>query len=351
MRKITAILMCLMILSLPLAAGAEGGGLILTGKVEARDSVTVTAPFGGQVKDFSLRAGDRVSKSDTLMTLNTIKVYAPSDGTVRGIFAQIGDTASFVQSQYGGLCYIEPENELIVRSAASQGYDSAENRIIHLGETVYLDTTNNNDHEGVGRIISLEGDAYVVEITEGSLELRDNVNIFRDEEYDGESRIGRGNVERTGAIAVSGEGSVLYVAVKDGDSVKRGDLLFEMVSGTLDGLMTTSASVRAPQDAIVTGIAVTAGQNVAKDQPMATLARMDKLQLVCSVSEIDMAKVKAGDTVRVTYDGISGESDGTVTGISSVGSVSDDYTEYEVYIDLEANDALRLGMSGTAYLD
>lgn len=353
MRKKLAILLCLMICGLPLLATAESNaGLILTGKVVSKENVTVYAPYGGQVKDFTLREGDRVEKSSTLMTIDTTKVYAPCNGTVRGIFAQIGDTASFVQNQYGGLCYIEPENELTVSSAASQGYDSTENRIIHIGETVYMDTTNSNDREGIGWVTSVAGDAYTVEITSGTLELRDGVNIFRDEDYEADSRIGRGTVERVDPVAVTGEGSVLVIAVKDGDTVKRGDVLFEMVNGTLDGMMSTSTSVRSPQDSVVASIGVVAGQNVTKDQALVTLSRMDRLQLACTVSEVDMAEVAVGETVQITFDGIAGKRyEGTVANISGSGSVSDNYTEYTVYIDFTPDDLVRLGMSGTAYPD
>ena len=50
------------------------------------------------------------------------------------------------------------------------------------------------------------------------------------------SRIGRGTVGRTKTVAVNAEGSVLKMHVKAGDTVERGELLFETVTGTLDGL-------------------------------------------------------------------------------------------------------------------
>lgn len=351
MRKFVSVCLALVLCCLPVLSLAEStNALILTGKVEAKNTATVYAPFGGTVKDFTLHVGDRVSRGASLLSLDTIKVYAPCDGVVRGVFAKAGDMAAFVQNRYGALCYVEPDEQFTVQSTTAQGYDSVENRFLHIGETVYLRSTNNSDREGVGYITIVNGEAYTVEVESGNLEMRDNVNIFREDDYESTSRIGRGAITRVNPVAVTGDGSVLSVSAREGVRVNRGDVLFEMVTGSLEGMSSVSATLRAPQEGIITEIATAAGQSASKNQALITLARLDTLQLVSAVSELDVQHVEVGDEMRIEFDGIPGVSyDGKVTSISGIGTVSDNYTEYAVYIDFTPDEAVRLGMSGTAY--
>lgn len=324
--------------------------IILTGKVEAKETVTVYAPFGGTVQDYTVRAGDAVAEGDVLFTLDTIKVYAPLDGTVRGIFAEEGDTAAYVQGIYGALCSIEPDNQLTVQATSSERYDSEENRYLHLGETVYIRSTS-GDRKGVGRLIQQSGETFSVEVESGTLRLTDNVNLYRDSRYEAESRIGRGIVMRTSAVPVSGEGAVVSIAVQDGQTVARGDVLFELVSGTLDGMQPVSPEARAPQDGIVASVSAVAGQASAKNQPLASIYLMEQLQLVSSVSEEDIGRVAVGDAVRITFDNIADTTyEGTVASISGLGTPTENYASYTVYVDFTPDDSVRLGMSAIGYL-
>lgn len=354
-RKWLILALCVGLCVLPAASVAEetkAGTLILTGKVGAKETLTVYAPFGGTVLDFTLRQGDRVRKGDVLMELDTVKVYAPCDGVVRGIFAAEGDSAALVREQYGALCFIEQEESLTVQSTTAQGYDSAENRFLHIGETVYLRGVNNSEHEGVGRITAISGETYGVEVTSGTLELRDSVNIYRDADYEQTSRIGRGTVARVSPVAVTGEGSVLSVKVREGDTVAKGDVLMELVSGVLDGYAPADTRITAPQESIVAEVATSAGQSVVKGQPVASLYRLEQLQIVSAISEMDAQQVSIGSKVRIQFDSIADASyEGVVSGVSGIGVASDNYTEYAVYIDFTPDALVRLGMSATAYLD
>lgn len=349
MRKLLSLYLSVVLLCLPLGAlAAEGQALILTGKVEAKDTVTVYAPFGGTVKDFSLAAGDRLYAGDTLLELDTIKIYAPFNGTVRGIFVQPGDTAAQVQQRYGALCYIEPDEALTMQASTSYGYDSEENRRVHVGETVYLRSINNTSREGTGRVIAVSGENFVVEVSSGNLETKDTLNIFRDRGYYTESRIGRGISARTEPVAVSGDGAVLSVAVREGTRVQRGDLLFELVSGSFDGMTATGSTITMPQDGIIAALNVNAGQAVNKNQPVAVLYTLDELELVSSISEVDLPRLQVGDSVSLTFDAIADKNyAGTVSSISEIGTPSEDYTNYAVRIAFVPDGDVRMGMSGT----
>lgn len=351
MRKTISLLLCWLLLALPALSLAESsGGLILTGKVEALESVTLYAPFGGSVSDFSLAAGDRVQAGETLLHLDTLKVYAPCDGVIRGIFAQEGDSAGFVQSRYGGLCYLEPTQSLVLHTSTAQGHDSAENRFLHIGETVYLRCTTNSNRSGIGRLIAVNGQSFSVEVTEGNLWIGDSVNIHREAAYGNTSRLGRGVVSRVNPLAITGDGSVLSVAVSEGDAVRRGDLLFEMVSGALEGMSPAQPDLAAPVDGILAHVSVSAGQTVAKNQALLTLYRTDRFKLVSLIDEVEIADMVVGSRASIAFDSLPGKRyEGVIAGISGIGTVSDGYTEYAVTIEFTPDSDVLLGMSGTAY--
>lgn len=106
MKRILAIMLALMFL--PVLALAE---TTFDGKVVAGDAVSVTAPFGGTVSNFRLRAGSRISVGDAVATINTTKVYAPADGTIAGVFAQTGDAVEDVKARWGAVMYIMPSHK------------------------------------------------------------------------------------------------------------------------------------------------------------------------------------------------------------------------------------------------
>jgi pyruvate carboxylase len=56
----------------------------------------VGAPIPGLITSVAVSLGAKISKGDKLLTLEAMKmqstIYASGDGTVDGIFAQVGDT-------------------------------------------------------------------------------------------------------------------------------------------------------------------------------------------------------------------------------------------------------------------
>ena len=356
MRKISVVTLALIlcaVLALPMAQ-ADGAELILPGKVEAKETVVVSAPFGGTVESFTLRVGDTVQAGDALLTLDTAKITAVTDGTVRGGFAKVGDSAAYLQNKYGAMAYIEPAQEVYVEATTQNRYNSEENETIHIGETVYLQHTNSSGRtvpEGVGMIVGLTGQAYVVELTGGDLEDGDTAYIYRESDFDDESRIGRGTVKKVDPVVVQGEGTVLKVVAGTGTQVKRGDTIFEVVSGTLDDISNADSTVRAPIDGIVASVEAKAGQSAAKGQTLITLHAKDTMYLTTSVSEMDLAQLPVGTELEVVLDSLPDKTyEGRVALVSGVGQTSDQYTQYTVYVEFTPDADVLFGMSGTAYL-
>jgi pyruvate carboxylase len=65
-------------------------------KADPADPLQVGAPIPGLITSLAVSVGTKVSKGDKLLTLEAMKMqstmYAFADGTVDGIFAQVGDT-------------------------------------------------------------------------------------------------------------------------------------------------------------------------------------------------------------------------------------------------------------------
>ena len=327
-----------------------------SGKVQYRQTMTITAPFGGKVEDFNLLAGDTVTAGETLFTLTTTKVYAPFDGTVRGLRAQAGDDASTIIDRYGALAYLEPTGKYTVSATTGSAYKSDNNnninRYLNEGETVYLRCTSDDTRTGMGIITKVDGRNFEVEVQQSNLDIDDNVNIYRDAAFATAHRIGsNARVVRAASTGITADGSILRCAVADGDSVKRGDLLFEVVTGTLDNLKGISNVVTAPVDGVLVSIEKTAGSTVQQNDVLATYYAQDALCVEFDVDESELAAVQVGANVKVTQDAQMDAAplEGTVESISAISADSGD-AKYTAYVKLTQTDGLRVGMNVSLYL-
>lgn len=343
MKKILAFVMTMLLLST--CALAE---TTFDGKVVAGDAVSVTAPFGGTVSNFRLRAGSRISVGDAVATINTTKVYAPADGTIAGVFAQTGDAVDDVKSRWGAVMYIMPTRKYTITADIEKAYNSSETKYVNIGETVYIACTAASDHTAVGVVTAASGNTYTVETTSGTLMMEETVNIYRTADYAAKSRIGRGTVGRTQEISVDGSGSILKLHVKDGDVVERGQLLFETVTGTLDGLYATSNEILSDVSGVIATVSTSAGANVSKGDTLLTVYTMDTLQIEISVNEYDLAAIAEGDEVEITFNYDPDQPTqvkGTVSMISHLSSNSDNEASYLAYVDFVPDDNVRIGMT------
>ncbi|MBQ8129036.1 MAG: HlyD family efflux transporter periplasmic adaptor subunit, partial [Clostridia bacterium] len=85
------------VLGMALAASAAADAVSVEGKVTADTQQQVYAPIGGMVSDVRVKVGQAVSEGEALLSLQTNKVYAEADGTIRGIFGEPGDAADAVE--------------------------------------------------------------------------------------------------------------------------------------------------------------------------------------------------------------------------------------------------------------
>lgn len=327
------------------------------GTVVSGETVCVTAPFGGTVETMQIREGSILSPGDEIASLSTTKIYAPYDGEVISIFAQPGDYLEDISARYGAALYMTPENLYSIEANISYAYNTPENRYVSSGETVYISCQSDSGaHTAEGVITTVSGTTYTVLTTGGELKLSEDVRIYRSSDYAAKSRIGGGRVSRVSDLAVSGSGSLLTMHVKAGDTVQRGQLLFETVGGSLDGYSTADNRVLAPYGGIVATVNAQPGSPVTKGDSLLTLYPLDKLRIEIDIPEFDLCSISEGDTVTFTLHYQDDEPQpsvysGVVESISYLSTEINGEVFYKGYISFDYNQALRLGMNATVTLE
>ncbi|MBQ9210380.1 MAG: HlyD family efflux transporter periplasmic adaptor subunit [Clostridia bacterium] len=343
-RKGLALLLALCLMTT--AALAET--ISFNGNVEASTTAQVYAPIGGTVEETLVKEGQSVTADSTIARVKTNKVYAPEDGTITSVFGGAGEDATAVVERYGGVMYLEGQYTMTIAATTGKAYEAVENYIVHSGETVYLVAAKRTTYRGKGVITGVDGNSFTVLVTEGRFFIGDAIDIMRDSAYTLVSRIGRGNIARVSPTAIGGEGTIVSTAVQAGDTVKKGQLLFETVDATYDGAEITSPEIKAGVDGIIASLQVSQGASVTQSSVVAEIYPKNAVWVVADVAEADLQDLSLGQKVKVELDwnqdqGVSYE--GTVDLISALGTIGEESTTYPVYISFTPDENTRYGMT------
>ena len=353
MRRFLALMLAALCLT-----GAALAEVSFDGSVVCANEVSLAAPFGGVIASMSVRAGDRVEAGDVVATVQTTKVYAAASGTVTGVFIQPGDNVETAAARYGAALYIAPEHRYSISADIEKAYNASENKYVNIGEEVYLSCTSDGAHTATGVIVAAEGTTYTVETTSGELMMEETVNIYRSEDHTSSSRIGRGTVSRVAELAVTGTGSVVAMHVSDGDEVERGQLLFETVSGDLDGLYATGSDIVCDVSGVVASVNASVGGTLNKGDTLLTVYPDDALEIEIDIEEYDLGAIAEGDTVRIAFNwDETGELDaeGSVRAISYLSTSQESAQDasadassdavYKGYVSFTPDASVRIGMT------
>ncbi len=350
MKKALSLLLAGLLLAAPaLSCAADLSGCsIANGVVSAARHVDVTAPCSGTLLSYDLEVGDAVTSGQTLMQMMSTTVYAPEDGKIGALFIAAGDDASAAMQRYGCVMTIEPEHLLMIEASVSISTSDTKNRMIHTGETVYALRETTATSEGSGRVIRVSGNTYLVELTDGDLNVGNSVNLYRDEDHTSKNAIGKGSVVRREDALVQGAGRVLEVYVREGDAVKAGDRLFTVLSS--DAAPGASDVLSAPNAGVISALPFSPGQQVWKGALLCRIELTDQLEVTASVDEIDLRDLRVGDSVQVTLD-MDEERviNGTVTEISGLGVTRSNAAYYTVRVSLPSGYG-KLGCIASVYL-
>jgi HlyD family secretion protein len=108
-------------------------------------------------------------------------------------------------------------------------------------------------------------------------------------------------------------------------------------------------SIYAPFDGVVAEVNVKTGDSISSGTTIATLITEQQIGEI-TLNEVDVAKVKVGQKVTLTFDALSEVSiSGKVLGVDSIGTANQGVVSYGVKIGFDTQDErVKLGMSVTA---
>ncbi|MCH5285826.1 MAG: HlyD family efflux transporter periplasmic adaptor subunit [Christensenellaceae bacterium] len=349
MKKLFALLTVLLVFtSSAMAAEDLTGYAIANGTVTAVRFLDVTAPYSGTLGTFDLAAGDRVTAGDELFSMLLTTVYAPEAGTVT-LFAAQGDDATGVMSHYGALASLETAIPTQIVASTANAYNTKENHILYVGETLYFRSSGSAREEGWGKVIRVDGSSYVVDILEGDFDIGESFNLYRNNRYESRDNVGRGTVTRRNPVSLTGVGRIYELLAADGTKVEANAPVMTLMSA--DAEPGASPIITAPQDAVVAMVTVSPGQQVWKGQMLARLYLTDELEVVAEADEIDLHGLRVGDRLPITLD--TDEATvlyGTVTEISALGVTRQNAAYYTVHVSLQDTRNALLGASASVYL-
>ena len=356
-----------MLLALTLLCGAGLAEMVFDGVVTGGDAQFVLAPFGGVMDEVNVRVGDRVQPGQVLASIQTTRVYADVEGKISGVFGREGDATEGVTERYGGVLFIEPTNKYTIAASTEKAYNRSENKFVHVGETVYLKCTSDGSHRGAGVVTGMGEKAgeYNVEVTGGEFYIAETVSIYRSGDYAESSRIGRGTVAAA-KVPIKGSGSILKMHVGNGDFVERGELLFETVTGGLDGLYAPGNAIVCETSGIVASVDAGAGASVEKGGKILSIYPDDATRIEMQVRESDLGLVREGMKVDIEFNWDLQRMtrlEGAVTGISYLSAnapaagedgqttapTAGEEPTYTAYVNFTPDESVRLGMTVLVY--
>ncbi len=356
------LLMALLLAGLPICspalaqAPAAPAGFSAKGIIQAPDAITLFAPMGGQVGDFSWQPGDRVQADEPALSLSPAMITAAGDGHIAGLQAQAGDMAAAVMGRYGALAYIKPLNSWRIEATISSTADTVKNRDIAIGQSLRVQHGTGDDKvRGEALVVALSGKALVLEMPLGDFELEDDVKLYLPDSKDNARAdyVGSGLVSRPAALPVGGEGIIAAVLVSEGDEVSRGQPLMLLDSATARYTKDSQAEpeIHFAQDGVIGEVYIRPGQFVQQGQALMSILPQENLEAALEVDELDIARVRVGDSIRVSVDAYDGERSGTVKRIMPLGQVVLDTTKFIGSVAFESSDDLLIGMHVRGYWD
>lgn len=346
-KRILILLTALLLAITP--AMAQESSLILTATVEAVQTLALKAPATGELAPFTVRAGDAVSAGDVLFTVEPVKVYAPIDGTVSGVFAEAGDIASGVTGRYGAILYIDYKERWQLQGSTRTGTDRAENRDLHIGQQVWLRSNNEeNFADGVITAVDSVTGNLTAQVIGGDLKYNHTIKVYRTPDYDYESLIARGTLSTVAPCAVSASGTIIEMAVSCGETVQAGDYLFSYVPDEIDPErrgQTDATEACAAADWIITSVNVQPGASVQKGQTLLTAIRTGDYELSAQAEESEVAGIAVGDVFTVCFEELDIDPvEAAVTAVSPLGSASGDTAAYTVRLSFAVPEGVWPGM-------
>ncbi|MFS8500443.1 MAG: HlyD family efflux transporter periplasmic adaptor subunit [Caldicoprobacter sp.] len=383
-----------------------------SGRVVAAVSQEVVPLVSGAVEKLEVKEGDRVKEGDVIaviddeslqqeierlesnlkqqnLSLSKLKaslsdfyIKAPADGRVKFLKARVGEDVGTTTRTYGALAIISTDGKMkvAIKPQGSISLTAGEKVLVRLEDTTevegtVVDTSLSQPRGPSGQQDSQAGPSagsVQVQINRDDLPIGAKVTVLKRDENSGEYVvIGEGTLDVNQGVSVTGNnGKISVIYVKENSVVKRGDNLFKLDDSDVKANIELqnlaieqtqkelenkksqlgNAEVKSPINGIITSLTVKAGEQVQKGRAIATVTDPTQLNVVVSVDELDIPKVKIGQKAKIKVDAFPDTVfEGEVIKIADIGQPSGGgVTTFDVTISIKDPGDVKIGMSATA---
>jgi HlyD family secretion protein len=312
------------------------------------EGIKTVAPVEGEITDLQVSVGDDISKNATLLTItdkSRLKLTVPFNNkhrdqlkTNQEVSVNVYDTALEVGTTVKGT----------ITSVSKALYKTDEGADVYNVEVV-LNNPGTIKEGMIGNVeISLSGEKLtsaesstlnyynkvtVKAVTGGTI---NKINIFE----------GQSVMKGTALIEFSNDDLILEIettALKLEDYYNQ----LEAAQNELD-----KYNIYSPIDGILTLNDLKAGDVLKSGDVIGYTADYDHMQFEVSIDELDISKIKVGQSTNVTIDALSETSakpiSGSISKVAIEGTSTNGVTTYPVIVQIDKADNLKSGMNANA---
>jgi len=135
---------------------------------------------------------------------------------------------------------------------------------------------------------------------------------------------------------------------KTEDEIKLQNLLIEEAENNLINIKKqySRMTVKSPINGLVVSKNANNGDNVQTGKSVLTIVDTSSLKVKASVDELDISKIKVGQSVKIKFNAIEGRTyEGKVESISLIGNNQNNVTTYDVIISLNSSKDIKINMT------
>lgn len=302
---------------------------------ENQKDLNIYAPVSGVISGLSIEAGDQVSAN-----YNIASIKDTGNSYIEAYFTKeqfdkisISDSASIFMSKYFATesgTVAEKDSTPVQMGGGIFGYlvtlKMTNPGGYSTGDLAQVTVTNSQgSYQGmdIGKIIDVKEEKVTAKVS-GKVK---SVNA------ENGKYINKGDV----IAAIEGEDISLQIAEKQNSIEKYNSQIEDLVEGD---------TIYSPMKGIVLKINVSEEEVVDRTTALLTIADLDDMEVIISVDELDINKIKLGQTANITSDVYPNEKfTGKVSRISMEGTSQNGVTTYDVKIKLDDRKSLMSGMN------
>ena len=266
-----------------------------------------------------------VVETGNIATNGRIDVYSPTNGIVIEVYVQNGDT-------------VEKGDELFAIESSASEQEQAQAQASYLAAQNALDTANASLHSLQSQMFAA-WDTYK-ELAENDTYENPDGTPRNDRRADPEYHV----AEKDWLAAESNYKKQQAVIAQAKAAVQSTHIAY---------LATQNAAVKAPASGMIANLSVTPGNTVTINSPtapvvpMATVASNAATEIIVSLSENDIAKVRPGQDAEIDVSAVDGkEYKGVVRRVDTIGTDAQGVIRYNIYVAvIDADGGLRPGMT------